>query len=234
MQYQVTNAVQVRRRSPPTLFKVNLFQAMFDLFNRLFEKEFGLFDKLLSAICFIHSRPITFVIKVLIRLAAVVTCLALVIAVIGNFLPRDYDFQTTRQIDADPALVFSMINELPNWQQWSNWNPERVEDLKIQIGEIKQGVGAVQTWTDARDSRKLWITGSVENRSVEYQLKFGDFPEMSNLFELRPVAGGTHVTWTSQGRLPEGPFYGYFAMIFPTQMQYQYEHSLQRLAEILE
>ena len=173
-------------------------------------------------------------IKVLIRLAAVITCLALVVAVVGNLLPRDYNFQTTRQIDADPALVFTMINELPNWPQWSNWNPERVEGLRIQLGDIKHGVGAVQTWTDSRDSGKLWITKSIENRSIEYQLKFGDFPEMSNLIELQPVDGGTFVTWSSHGRLPNGPFYGYFALIFPTQMQYQYEHSLQRLAEILE
>ena len=91
-----------------------------------------------------------------------------------------------------------------------------------------------RTWTDSRDSGKLWITDSVENHSIAYCLKFGEFPEMENRIELQSVDNGTKVTWSSQGRLPDGPFYGYFAMIFPTQMQYQYEHSLQRLAEILE
>lgn len=172
--------------------------------------------------------------KILIRLAAVIVGFAVVVAIVGNFLPRSYDFQVTRQIQADPAIVFSMINELPNWQQWSNWNPERVEDLKIQYGPVKAGQGAVQTWTDARDSGKLWITESVENRLVEYRLKFGSFPEMQSRIQLQPNDNGTLVSWSSQGQLPAGPFYGYSAILFPKQMSYQYQDNLKRLAEITE
>ena len=79
--------------------------------------------------------------KVLLRLFAILIAIAVVIAIIGSVLPRDYDFQTSRQIDADPGVVFSMINELPKWQQWSNWNPERVADLKIEYGDTKSGEG---------------------------------------------------------------------------------------------
>ena len=172
--------------------------------------------------------------KVLLRLFAILIAIAVVIAIIGSVLPRDYDFQTSRQIDADPGVVFSMINELPKWQQWSNWNPERVADLKIEYGDTKSGEGAVQSWTDPRGSGKLWITRSLENKVIEYQLKFSGFPEMANVIELEPNNSGTLVTWSSKGRLPQGPFYGYFASLFPTRMKFQYEHNLGKLAEILE
>ena len=161
-------------------------------------------------------------------------CIALLVAIVGNFLPRDYEFETSRNIKAEPDAVFAMINELPNWKLWSNWNPERVPDLKIQYGEIQKGEGAVQTWTDSRDSGKLWITESQPNKLLQYRLKFGDFPEMESQINLKQSGKVTQVTWTSKGKLPNGPFYGYFAMIFPTQMRYQYEHNLQRLAEIVE
>ena len=172
--------------------------------------------------------------KVLMRLVAILVSFALLIAIVGSFLPRDYSFETTRDIKAKPEEIFAMINQLPNWKLWSNWNPERVPDLKIQYGEIKQGEGAVQTWTDSRGSGKLWIVESTPNQSLVYRLKFGQFPEMSSRIELKNNGDNTKVTWSSDGKLPDGPFYGYFAMIFPTQMRYEYEHNLQRLAEVVE
>ena len=174
-------------------------------------------------------------IKVLLRLIGVLVAFAVVVVIVGNLLPREYDFQTSREIAAQPAEVFSMINELPNWQQWARWNPTQMDGLEnVQYGELKAGKGAVQMWSDPRGSGKLWITDSVENQSVQYKLKFGDFPEMNSRIVLEPKKNGTLVTWSSKGRLPDGAFYGYTAFIFSTQMQYLYEDSLEQLAKILE
>ena len=119
-------------------------------------------------------------------------------------------------------------------QQWSTWNEERVEGLKIVYGEKRAGVGGVQTWTDARGSGKMWITKSEYPSRLEYSLKFGEFPKMLSQMKLEAEEGQTHLTWSSQGRLPGGAFYGFSALVFPAQMTYQYEQSLEQLKKLLD
>lgn len=172
--------------------------------------------------------------NIAIRLVGVILAVALLVLAIGYFLPRDFEIDASIDIAAPPEKVFPMINSLPEWQKWSNWNEEKIEGLTIRYGEIKDGVGAVQTWTDDRGSGKLWITKSEPSKSVEYKLKFGDFPEMFSRFELFPSRGGTRVEWTSRGMLPNGAFYGYSALLFPMQMTHQYDQSLNRLKELIE
>ncbi len=169
-----------------------------------------------------------------IRLFGILFLLALIVAAIGVFLPRDFTIHSAIEIEAEPNEVFAMINSLPNWQQWSTWNEERVDGLTIEYGQKIEGVGAVQTWRDTRGSGKLWITASEPNRQLEYRLKFGDFPEMRNEFMLSSTPDGTLISWHSSGSLPAGPFYGYSAMLFPSQMTHQYNQSLIRLKEVLE
>ena len=68
-------------------------------------------------------------------------------------------------------------------------------------------------------------------------MTFAGFPEMASQFELRPGRedpNRTEVVWSSQGRLPGGPFYGYFAPFFATQMRNEYDKSLARLKEQVE
>ena len=172
--------------------------------------------------------------NIAIRLAVAICLLVLIVLAVGYFLPRDFEIESSIDIAAPPDRVFEMLNSLPEWQHWSTWNEERVEGLAIRYGKIKEGVGAVQTWTDARGSGKLWITKSEPSKSLEYKLKFGDFPEMFSRLELFPSQSGTRIEWTSEGSLPDGAFYGYSALLFPIQMTHQYEQSLNRLKEIIE
>jgi hypothetical protein len=41
------------------------------------------------------------------------------------------------------------------------------------------------------------------------------------------------VTWSSKGRLPGGPFYGFFRGIFCEGMRREYDSNLQRLEELV-
>ncbi len=172
--------------------------------------------------------------SILARVLTVLFSLAAVLVTIGFFLPRDYRIESQVTINAPPETVFPMINSLPNWQAWSTWNEEKVESLKIEYGEKKSGEGAVQTWTDARGSGKLWITHSDFPSVITYQMTFGDFPEQSSRMELTPVPQGTELRWSSEGRLPSGPFYGYGALLFPRQMKHQYDLSLKQLKAVSE
>lgn len=158
----------------------------------------------------------------------------LVFMVIGYFLPRSYQVESKIFIEAPPAEVFELVNSLPNWREWSNFNESRIPDLKIEYGEIREGKGAAKSWTDVRGHGKLWITNSEPDSLVEYDLDFGEFPTMKSKIEFEIAKGGTNVHWKSDGRLPAGPFYGYTGLLFPTHMTYQYEQDLARLKQLAE
>ena len=159
-----------------------------------------------------------------------------IVAIIGSLLPRSFDFQTSLEIDAPPEQVFPYLNSLPRWQEWSRqWNPNEIDNLEISYNGTESGVGAAQSWTDPRGSGKLWITVSDPNERVEYEIDFAGRPRMSSQLTLiENDAGSTIVQWRSTGRLPAGPFYGYFGSFFSTHMSNEYDNSLARLKQLVE
>ena len=169
------------------------------------------------------------------RLALLVGVIIGSFAVVGSLLPRSYSFTSEIEIAEEPGKIFPLINSLQNWQLWSRqWNPDEIESLEIQYNGNPAGVGAAQTWTDIRGCGKLWITESIADQSIKYEMTFANFPRMTSQIELVPVNSTTRVKWSSQGKLPSGPFYGYFAAFFSAQMKSQYDKSLAELKSIVE
>lgn len=153
-------------------------------------------------------------------------------ALIGTLLPRSYDFESRITISAPADQVYPLLVEPRLWQQWSRqWNPAEIDQLAIEYNAIPRGPGAAQTWTDRRGAGKLWIVACQPSQLVEYRMTFAGFPEMESQFRLQPDEAGeaTEVVWSSRGRLPGGPFYGYFAPFFATQMRNEYDKSLEGL-----
>lgn len=156
-------------------------------------------------------------------------------ALIGSLLPRGYSFTSEIQIAGDQQVVFDNINSLKNWQSWSKqWNPQEIDSLEISYNGEPTGVGAAQAWTDIRGSGKLWITKSEPTDLVEYEMEFANFPRMTSRFDLVERDGGTFVQWSSEGKLPGGPFYGYFGPFFSSQMKSEYDKSLESLKRVVE
>lgn len=167
------------------------------------------------------------------RLALLIGSIIGFFALIGALLPRSYSINCQIGIDAPPDIVFSQINDLNNWKEWSSWNPARIEGLKVHVvGDA--GEGNAMQWQDRRGEGKLWITNSQPNSGIEYRLRFDRFPEMTSKMTLTDEGETTRVEWISQGRLPGGPFYGYLAPFFPIHLQYEYDDCLLRLKELVE
>lgn len=156
-------------------------------------------------------------------------------AIIGSLIPRSYSFTSEIDINAERSEVFPQINSLPNWSNWSKqWNPAEIENLEIEYNGEPTGVGAAQSWTDIRGTGKLWITESTLDQSITYEMIFDKFPKMTSQIELLPGDSSTHIRWHSEGRLPGGPFYGYFGSFFSTQMKSEYDRSLEKLKVFVE
>jgi len=168
--------------------------------------------------------------KYWIRLLALLGCVILIFAAIGSLLPHGYTLSATQQIGATPDEVYARIDRLPDWKSWSQWDPDLIEDLTISYGAD----GKSQRWTDVRGEGKLWFIEQKPGERIDYRLRFANFPEMEASIVLEPKGGGTLVTWSSEGILPSGPFYGFFRHVFVSGMTRQYEHSLMKLKGVVE
>lgn len=155
-------------------------------------------------------------------------------ALIGSLLPRSYEFASEIEINAPIETVFADLNALENWKSWSQWDPARIPDLTVTYSGPPAGEGSTQAWTEPRGSGKLWITKSTKPHELQYELLFANFPKMTSLMVLSEVEGKTKLRWSSRGKLPSGPFYGYFAPFFGPQLEGEYEQSLLRLKKKLE
>ena len=172
--------------------------------------------------------------KYLLRLLILIGVVIGVFGLIGSLLPRRYHFDVAVEIDTPPAAVFEELSKLSHWQDWSPWNPERIEGLTVETSGPQQGKGAVMTWQEPRGRGKLWIIRTEHEKQIDYEMVFDQFPKMSSQIVLTGQGSKTRVRWSSEGQLPAGPFYGYFAPFFSTQMGHEYQQSLERLKEKLE
>jgi len=173
--------------------------------------------------------------KYFIRLLLLIAVIIGIIALFGMMLPRNYDFSSRIEIDAPAEKVFAKINSLRDWQDWSRqWNPVAIDGLEITYNAVPEGVGAAQSWTDPRGEGKLWITESVPNQRIAYDMTFWNFPKMASSIELSGDENKTVVEWNSKGRLPSSPFYGFFGAIYSTQMRNEYDMSLEKLKQVVE
>jgi hypothetical protein len=173
--------------------------------------------------------------KYYLRLLLLLGTVVLFFAIVGSLLPRRYSFVAEVQIEGSPEKIFEKINSLRQWPTWSKqWNPDEIDGLEIRYNGETEGVGAAQSWSDVRGNGKLWITQSKPCQSIEYEMEFANFPTMTSRIELESVDRKIQVRWSSQGKLPGGPFYGYFAPFFSGQMRAEYQRSLDGLKNLVE
>lgn len=171
--------------------------------------------------------------KYLFRLLLLIGLFFGLIALIGSLLPRSYSFTAAINFDAPVDRVFEKFNRLPEWKNWSNWSSE-IDGLKVDyVGE--SGPGSAMTWKEARGEGKLWITNVKAPQWIEYKMTFGNFPESTGRVDLIPESDGlVLVEWKINGKLPPGPFYGFWASHFSEHMQHVYQLSLEKLKTIVE
>ena len=168
--------------------------------------------------------------KYWIRLLMLASVPVILFAIIGYLLPHGFSISTQTLIAASPEDVYAQIDTLPEWKTWSNFDPDKFKDLKIEFGED----GTSQTWSDGRGNGKLWFVDQVPNEKISYRMRYGNFPEIDSTILLEQEDGKTKVSLSSEGMLPPSPFYGFFRGLYSKGMTAQYQRSLQQLKEKIE
>jgi len=125
-----------------------------------------------------------------------------VAAAVIQMRPGDFRVTRTAAIAAPPALVFSEVNNLHNWEAWSPW--ARLDPQgKTSYSGPAEGEGASFSWSGNIQVGEgtMTIIESKPNESVKIRLDFlKPMPGTSTAeFTFTPQAGQTEVTWSMYG-----------------------------------
>lgn len=150
--------------------------------------------------------------------------------IIGLFMPQDYKVERSIEINSTLKRPFILSNNLT---YWPHWNPLANSDpsINITLGDLYQGVGASQHWTDNNGGGHLAIIESLENKRISYNVWFGnaELPANSTMTFEAVTADKIKVHWTIEGNI-QIPVIGFmFAMVMDNLMGSAFELGLEKL-----
>jgi len=129
----------------------------------------------------------------------------LIIAALAFIATRPADFRIERsaQADAPCDVVFSIINDLRRWGEWSPYD-KRDPNMKKSFDGPSSGPGASYSWNGNSQvgEGRLTIVASKPGELVSMKLEFSRPFKATNVvnFKLAPSEGGTRVCWIMDGK----------------------------------
>lgn len=160
-----------------------------------------------------------------------VVLIAIAIAV----LPSKAHVERSIVINSKPSLVYSQLNSMKKFNQWSPW-AQIDPKTEYEYEGPDAGVGSKMNWkSDHKDvgSGSQWIVESIPDQLVKSKILFGEFEDTSEAtFTLSPEGENTQVTWTFDAN-----FQGIlkiFTVMVDVQLGPYYERGLAKLKEVVE
>ena len=168
------------------------------------------------------------------RLPVVLIVLAAIFVGVGLILPGSIKVERSAVIQAPPAAIFPLLNDLRQFNRWSPW-AARDPQTAYAFSGPESGVGARMTW----QSQKLGngtqeIVESVPDQRVVTALDFGDMGTARAGQNLRPEGSGTRVIWDLETNLPYNPLSRWIGLMFDRWIGADYEVGLARLKNLAE
>lgn len=150
-------------------------------------------------------------------------------------LPADVSVRRSIVVDAPPAKVFPLVNDLKAFSQWSPWS---AADPKLSVTFAGPDAGAGQSMTWVSDKPEVGkgtqtITASEPDRRVSSALDFGDMGKAAAFFDLAPEGAGTKVTWGLDTTM-NSPFERWLGLWLDGAIGAEYERGLVRLKALAE
>jgi uncharacterized protein YndB with AHSA1/START domain len=122
--------------------------------------------------------------------------------------PPKFAVKRSISIAAPPQRVFDLLQDLRQWEIWSQWGPFAPAMTRQHI-RARPGLGALFEWHD----KTMKTTGAVEimhlvapsHLAVEVSWSKPEMRHTLTEFHLSPdEASGTLVSWTARGAAPYG------------------------------
>jgi hypothetical protein len=117
--------------------------------------------------------------------------------------PSNSRIQRSAQINAPADVVFSIINDLRRWAEWSPYD-KRDPNMKKTFEGPSAGPGAIYIWNGNSQvgEGRLTIVESKPGELVSMRLEFSRPFKGNNEvnFKIVPSDGGTRVSWIMDGK----------------------------------
>jgi hypothetical protein len=167
--------------------------------------------------------------KIVKWLAIILAVLIVLFVLVGLTLPKDYNVERSVVIQAEPAVIHTLVGDLNAWEQWTPW-VEADPTIKTTFGDKTTGVGASQTWTGDSGSGRLTFTQCSPDTGVLYDMSFEEGKYVSiGALDYKVVGGGTEVTWRMAGEMGGNPISRYFAAMMDAMVGPMFEKGLDKL-----
>lgn len=171
--------------------------------------------------------------KFLKYLFLIIAALAVVIVVVGFFLPKSVHMERSTTINASIDKVFQQVNTFEDYNSWSPWF-ERDPNAEYQFSGPETGVGAKMAWQsdDAQvGDGSQEIVESTYPKHVKTELMFGEDPKpgyaVFTLEELGPRE--TKITWSFEADFGNNIIGRYFGLMMDSMLGPDYEKGLASL-----
>ena len=174
--------------------------------------------------------------KILIGLVVILAIAAIAL----KFMPTQFGYSDSIQIDATPAQVWQHTNSLRSMDTWSPW-VAKDPNSKITLTGEDGAIGSKNCWdSEVKEVGKgcQWITEIEENKHLGTGMKFERPNEGDGTayVDLEESEGGTKVTWGFTGEMP-WPMNFMVPMInsgMEEQMEPDWGNGLKKLKELSE
>ncbi len=172
--------------------------------------------------------------KVLKILGSLLLVLAAIFLVTGAVSRKDFKTSQSIIIDATPAQVYTVVNDLSTWQSWSPW-VEEDPTVTPKMGATYVGEGGSYSWTSEKmGAGECTITASIKDKQIDNHLNFGPQGEADAKFTFETEETGTKTTWHFHSHVDFPMNAAMVFMGFEKMMDKSYARGLELLKEKIE
>lgn len=174
--------------------------------------------------------------KALKILLGVLVLIALIIIIIGLFLPSEIDVERSINVNAAPTVIYPQINNFRNWSKWTVWAKRDSNITNIFEGP-EEGEGSIYKWSGNEQvgSGILKITKSDSNHGVWYDMAMDDGKFLSKgSITYEPNGDSTRVTWGYQAQTGANIIFKYVMVFFKPYIEHDFDAGLKGLKQVVE
>jgi ribosome-associated toxin RatA of RatAB toxin-antitoxin module len=160
--------------------------------------------------------------------------IAIVLTIVGFFLPKTSIVEKTAVINASPNQVHALLNNMKTYDSWMTWNKMDPKMTK-EYGPQTAGAGAFYSWkSDKMGNGKMTIKESTPAK-INCELLFEGFndPATSD-WEIKPSGNGTELKWSMHSNNGDNPFYRWMGLFMNSMVGGEFEKSFANINQLAE
>jgi uncharacterized protein YndB with AHSA1/START domain len=118
---------------------------------------------------------------------------------IGLVLPPHFVVQRSREIEAPPEAVWTLLTDMHDNLVWAPWKAQD-PTLTYTVGPVVRGAGASYRWAAERVGSGSYTLEKLEpHTALSYRLEMGGREGVGGAWNLEQFGPVTKVTWTVHG-----------------------------------